>query len=403
VWATPWPICGVGYRLGPVAKDVTTGAASQAGPATPIRILHVASCSQRRGAELAALELADELDRLGHRNLVVALGRAFDGGQEPGLPPLGAWRRQGPPELALGAVRLRRLLAREPVDVVLAHGGWAAQVVALAVPFGGPLLVWQRILGWPDKVWGGVRRRWLSTVAHRFAAAVALTDDQEAELRCLGYRGPVWPIPNFRQPDRFRNLDRSVAARRLRAELGITEGTPLVGFIGHLVSQKRPERALEVLARLRSQGCPAHLVVTGTGPLRPELEARAERLGVHTGVTFLGQRHDVEWVLGGVDLALLTSEAEGVPGVAIEALMAGCPIVTVPVGGVTEVVEHGATGLVLDGDDPAVMAEAVAVLLADGETRGRMSRESRARTDRFSASAAAAVYAERMADALASH
>jgi glycosyltransferase involved in cell wall biosynthesis len=348
-----------------------------------------------------ALELADELDRLRHRNRVVALGRAFDGGQEPGLAPLGAWRRQGPPELVLGAVRLRRLLAREPVDVVLAHGGWAAQVVALAVPFGGPLLVWQRILGWPDNVWGGARRRWLSTVARRFAAAVALTDDQDAELRCLGYRGPVWLIPNFRQPDRFRDLDRSVAARRLRAELGIAEGTPLVGFVGHLVSQKRPERALDVLARLRSQGCPAHLVVTGTGPLRPELEARAERLGVRTGVTFLGPRHDVEWVLAGVDLALLTSEAEGIPGVAIEALMAGCPIVTVPVGGVTAVVEHGVTGLVLDGDDPAVMAEAVAGLLADGGTRGRMSRESRGRTDRFSASAAAAVYAERIADALA--
>jgi glycosyltransferase involved in cell wall biosynthesis len=383
--------------------DVMSSAAGEAVSATPIRILHVVSCSQRRGAELVALELADELNRLGHRNRVVALGRAFDGGQEPGLAPLGAWRRQGPLELVLGAVRLRRLLARDPVDVAAAHGGWAAQVVALAVPFsGGPLLVWQRILGWPDKVWGSVRRRWLSAVARRYAAAVALTDDQEAELRRLGYRGPVWLIPNFRQSDRFRDLDRSVAARRLRAELGIAEGTPLVGFVGHLVSQKRPERALEVLARLRSRGCPVHLVVAGTGPLRAELEARADRLGVHTGVTFLGQRRDVEWVLGGVDLALLTSEAEGIPGVAIEALMAGCPVVTVPVGGVTEVVEHGVTGLVLDGDDPAAMAEAVARLLADGETRERMSRESRARTDRFSASSAAAVYAERISEALAS-
>jgi glycosyltransferase involved in cell wall biosynthesis len=384
-----------------VVTDVTTGAASLPVPATPIRILHVVSCSQRRGAELVALELADELDGLGHRNRVVALGRAFDGGQEPGLAPLGAGRRQGPPELVLGAVRLRRLLAREPVDVVLAHGGWAAQVVALAVPFGGPLLVWQRILGWPDKVWGGVRRRWLSTVARRFDAAVALTDDQEAELRRLGYRGPVWLIPNFRQTDRFRDVDRPVAARRLRAELGVAEGTPLVGFVGHLVRQKRPERALDVLARLRSRGCPAHLVVAGTGPLRQGLEARAERLGIRTVVTFLGQRHDVEWVLGGVDLALLTSEAEGIPGVAIEALMAGCPIVAVPVGGVTEVVEHGVTGLVLDGDDPAVMAEAVAGLLADVETRGRMSHESRVRTDQFSASAAAAAYADRFTDALA--
>jgi glycosyltransferase involved in cell wall biosynthesis len=170
--------------------------------------------------------------------------------------------------------------------------------------------------------------------------------------------------------------------------------------VGHLVRQKRLDRALEVLALLPAQGCRAHLVVAGTGPLRAELEAHAERLGVAGDVTFMGHRDDVESVFGGVDLALLTSDAEGIPGVAIEALMAGCPMVTVPVGGVSEVVEHGVTGLVLQGDDPANMAAAVARLLADGETRTAMSQASCARTDRFSAAAAAAIYAERLTAAL---
>jgi glycosyltransferase involved in cell wall biosynthesis len=175
----------------------------------------------------------------------------------------------------------------------------------------------------------------------------------------------------------------------------------LIGFVGHLVRQKRVDRALEVLAHLGTRGCSAHLVVAGAGALRPDLEAQAERLGVAKAVTFLGQRHDVEWVLGAVDLALLTSEAEGIPGVAIEALMAGCPVVTVPVGGVTEVVEHGVTGLVLDGFEPAEMADAVVRLLEDDEARAAMSRESRSRTDRFSARTAAAVYAERLSGAVA--
>ena len=97
------------------------------------------------------------------------------------------------------------------------------------------------------------------------------------------------------------------------------------------------------------------------------LEAQAYRLGVADAVTFLGHRDDVEWVFGGVDLALLTSDAEGIPGVAIEALMAGCPMVTVPVGGVAQVVEVGVTGVVLGGFEPPEMAEAVARLLADDE------------------------------------
>jgi glycosyltransferase involved in cell wall biosynthesis len=348
-----------------------------------------------------ALELADELDRLGHRNRVVALAPAFDGRREPSLVPLGTSRGQRPPELVAGAWRVRRLLAVEPPDVVVAHGGWPTQVVALAIGRRGPLLVWQRILGFPDKMWRPLRRRWWSVVAGRVGAAVALTTDQEGELRRLGYRGPVWVIPNFRKPDRFRAIPRAVAAARLRAELGVPEGTPLLGFVGHLVRQKRPDRALDVVAQLRRRGCAAHLVVAGAGPLRTDLHAQALRLGLDGAVTFLGERADVEWLLSGVDLALLTSEAEGIPGVAIEAVMAGCPVVSVPVGGVAEVIEDGATGLVLDTDDPAAMAHAVARLLADDDAREALSRESRSRTDRFSASAAAAVYAERLTAALA--
>jgi len=368
---------------------------------TDMRILHVVSRSQRRGAELAALELADELDRLGHRNRVVALGPAFDGGQVPGLAPLGTARADGPRDLAAGAWRLRRMLAAEPVDVVLAHGGWPAAVAALAVRRSGPVLVWQRILGFPDRTWDGARRRAWAAVARRVDAAVALSEDHVTELRRLGYGGPVWVIPNFRNPDRFRHLDRPTAARRLRAELGIADGTSVVGFVGHLARQKRPDRALEVVARLLAEGCATHLVMAGTGPLRADLEALAARLGMTGSVTFLGQRDDVEWVMAGLDVMVLTSEAEGIPGVAIEALMAGCPVVTVPVGSVGEVVDDGRTGLVVDGDDPAVMAPAVARLLADDEARAVMSRECRSRIDRFSASAAAVAYAERFSDALA--
>src|SRR5262245_14920372 len=96
--------------------------------ATPhICVLHIVSHSHRRGSELAAMELADELDRLGHRNRVVALGPGLDGGKEPGLVPLGRSWKERPAELVWLAWRLRRELADAPVDVVVAHGGWPAE------------------------------------------------------------------------------------------------------------------------------------------------------------------------------------------------------------------------------------------------------------------------------------
>jgi glycosyltransferase involved in cell wall biosynthesis len=366
-----------------------------------MRILHLVSRSHVRGCELVALELADELDRLGHSNHVVALSRAFDRGLEPGLETLSRSAANSVRELPVWAWRLRRLLAEKPVDVVMAHGGWTPHVAALTVRRGGPLLVWQRILPFADKIWNPAMCRVQSAVARRFDAGVALTDDMADELRRLGFRGPVWTIPNFRKPDRFLAVDRDEAAARLRAEVGVPADVSLIGYVGHLIEQKRPDRLLDVMAHLRARDCPAHLVVAGSGPLAEDLVARAERLGVAGAVTFLGHRSDVEWVFGGVDLALLTSESEGIPGVAVEAVMSGCPMVTVPVGGVAEVIEDGVTGIVLDSFEPADMAEAVADLLADEDCRTAMSEAGRKRADGLSAAGTAAVYAERLAAALA--
>ncbi|MFP5256359.1 MAG: glycosyltransferase [Acidimicrobiia bacterium] len=391
----------VGGTVAAPAADDAAGSDEPAAPERPLRIVHLLARSHRRGAELVAVELADELDRKGHRNRLVALGPALGGGQEEGLVPLDASEGVGLRDLVVRVRALRRLLAEEPADVVLAHGGWAAQVAALAVPRPGPLLVWQRILSFPDQVWSPARRRWWRAVASRFDVGVALTDDLEDELRRLGFDRPVWVIPNSRQPDRFLALDRAAAAGRLRAELAVPDDVPLIGFVGHLVQQKRPERALEVVARLRDLGTDVHLVVAGDGPRRAALEVEARTRGLDGSVTFLGHRPDVEHVFGGVALALLTSEAEGIPGVAIEALMAGCPVVTVPVGGVAQVVADGVTGVVLERHDPSEMAQAVAALLADPARLAAMGEEARARTTSFTASATAAVYAERLSAALA--
>ena len=369
-------------------------------PPGSIRVLHLVSRSQVRGAELVAAELADELDRLGHRNRVVALAPAFDGSTQPHVSALSGSVGLSRRDMPVWVRRVRRLLAGEPVDVVLAHGGLAAEVGSLSVGRRGPLLVWQRILGFPDKAWGPVQRQVLAAVVRRVDAGVALTTDMADELRRLGFRGPIWTIPNFRKPDRFLAVDRAEAAARLRAEVSLPADVPLIGYVGHLIEQKRPERLLDVLALLRARDVDAHLVVAGSGPLAGDLAARAEQVGVGGSVTFLGHRPDVEWVFGGVDVALLTSESEGIPGVAVEAVMSGCPMVTVPVGGVAEVIDDGVTGLVLDGDDPAEMADAVAGLLADEPRRAAMSEAGRKRADGLSAVATATVYAERLTSAL---
>ena len=117
-------------------------------------------------------------------------------------------------------------------------------------------------------------------MCRRLDAAVALAPEMEHELRALGFTGPVWTIPNFRDPERFVAVDRAAASTQLRAELGLSPEPALLGLVGHLIEQKRPERAARRLARVHAIGADAHLVVAGTGPLETAFVAAA-RAGAH--------------------------------------------------------------------------------------------------------------------------
>jgi glycosyltransferase involved in cell wall biosynthesis len=358
-----------------------------------VRILHVVGTSRRRGAETFALELAAALDKCGHDNSLVALVPGPDGRSDPELPALTNTRRIRPIAAANGAWRLRRRLSRAAVDVVLAHGAASARAAALARRRGGPLTVWKRI---SPAAWRPVQRRWWRAIAKRMDAVVALTPQLGDEMRHLGYGGPVWLIGNARRPERFVAVDREHEAIGLRHDLAVGDDVPLLGFVGNLSREKRPERTLDVLAGVLAQGQSAHLVVVGDGPVRAEFEREVHRRRLDNSVSSLGHRPDVARLLGGLDVLLLTSDVEGIPGVAIEAQMAGCPVVTFPTGGVRDVLEDGVTGVVLDRPDTALMTEHVLRLVRCPDLRARMGNEGRQRADTFSTARVAEEYSDRL-------
>ncbi|MGQ0832487.1 MAG: glycosyltransferase family 4 protein [Microthrixaceae bacterium] len=365
-----------------------------------MRVVHVVTRSHRRGAEVVASELAAALDDRGHLDEVWAIARAADGKTTPGLPPLVSSTRLGLATYLRATWRLRRLMLRHPPDVLLAHGGSAAIVIAFGTWGINGLRVWQRILGLPVGDWGPIRRTFWRGVGRRFDGVVALTASMEAEMRALRYRGPVWTIPNARDPRRFEALDRAATAAALRAEIGSAPDVGVLGFVGHLVEQKQPELLVDVLDGVRRAGRPVHLVIAGDGARRGAVEQRVTELGLGRFVTLLGHRDDPELVYGGSDLVLITSADEGMPGVAIEAQMAGCPVVSFPVGGADEVVEEGVTGVILERPDVAAMVDRVVELLGDPARLQAMGVAARARSERFTIASAAAVYEERFASAL---
>lgn len=276
-------------------------------------------------------------------------------------------------------------------------------MTALASPRRGPALVTQTILGLAPRSFRGALGAVWRVTARRLDGAVALTPALGEELRRLGYRGPVWPLPNARRTDRFEGLDPARSRRRLVEELDLAPSVGLIGLVGYLVEQKRPERAVEVLARVRRSGVDAHLVVAGEGPLAGAVREAARAQDVEAHVSLLGHRSDVEEVLAGLDLLILTSEDEGIPGVVVEAAMAGCPVVTYPLGGIAEVVRDQVTGVVLASPSEADMADAVAALLGDRERCQAMAAAARDGAEAFSMRTIAPRYEALLREAVVGH
>ena len=175
--------------------------------------------------------------------------------------------------------------------------------------------------------------------------------------------------------------DDPAAAARLDAELGLG-GAPVVLAAGRLVTQKNHARFLDAAALVAAARPDVRFLLVGDGPLRGALEEQVRALGLGARVTLTGVRHDVPALLRRADLIAFSSDWEGLPLVALEALAAGTPVVSTPVEGMAELTAGGAATVIGEAT-AAALAEAITGLLAEpaaleerGE-RGRLHVEAR--------------------------
>jgi len=161
----------------------------------------------------------------------------------------------------------------------------------------------------------------------------------------------------------------STVSHALRNTLGIGDG-PVVLVVANLIPYKGHQYFLRAWVRIRERFPDASALLCGDGPARPALEAEARQLGVADSVRFLGTRADVPALLAQADVLVHPSTEEGFCNALIEAMAAGRPVVATDVGGNTEAVVAGETGLIVPARDAARLAEATIDVLARHD-RGR--------------------------------
>jgi glycosyltransferase involved in cell wall biosynthesis len=176
-------------------------------------------------------------------------------------------------------------------------------------------------------------------------------------------------------------LDRFVPAPRAEDAVARVE----VVSVGRLVEKKGFPDLLRACSVLSDGSTPYRLRVYGDGPLRGELTALRDELGLHEEVELVGERdgEDVLRAYQGADVFALTplvtadGDRDGVPNAIVEAMACGLPVVTTDAGGITEIVEHGVNGLLAQPGDVPAIARHLAELIGDASRRRTLGEAGR--------------------------
>jgi phosphatidylinositol alpha-1,6-mannosyltransferase len=282
--------------------------------------------------------------------------QAFDHSRWAMAAQLGRRLREVRPDLLLFThahllrlVRLTRLLRLGAKVAVLGHG----------------VEVWKEL---PQPI-----RGWMQS-AHAAVAPSAFTRNKMVEM-------------NGVSPGRISILHHGLDALW---QANGQPGGPLTGKrlltvtrLGLADTYKGVDVALRALPAVLQRHPTASYVIAGDGNDRPRLEKLAGELGIETHVEFCGEvsGSKLHSLYAGADVFVLPSQKEGFGIVFLEAMSYGLPVVAARAAGTLDVVQDGATGLLVTPEQPGALAEALNGLLADASRRRALGEAGRRRVE----------------------
>ena len=220
-------------------------------------------------------------------------------------------------------------------------------------------------------------RQWYSrnVITPRIDGAVGVGEKALQDYRNLyGFKGPGTAIPRAFDFNGFRQAE---SREQVRNRLGTDNSEKIVLFLGNITEQKRPDRFLKVFSRVCAVVPEAKAWIVGDGALRKKIAGIAQELGIGDKVTFWGYQSDVEPFITASDLLFISSDTEGVPGIALEAQYLEKPVVTTNAGDVEMVVRNGVSGYVCGKEDEEGLTNRITELLTHPELAAKMGKEGK--------------------------
>ena len=271
--------------------------------------------------------------------------------------------------------RLRSLIESRQPDLVHVHsrrgadkfGGWNARWA------GVPAVLTRRV--------ESAEFRTIALLKYQpYAAIIAISRAIERELKDnMGLSEQrIHYVASGVDTERFRPAEH---AGRLQALFGIPEHAITIGVIAQLIERKGHARLFDLLPPLIADNPNLHVLCFGQGPLADALSAQLDELGISANVHLAGFRGDLSRLLPELNVLAHPAEREGLGVAVLEAMSCGVAVVASDTGGLTDVVEHERTGLLVATEDERGWSDALRLLISDTDLRIRLGTLGRRRIE----------------------
>jgi len=365
-----WLFLGVSYALLPPrslpaeAPEVDWNEPSDSNEPNRIRVMYVFAALPVGGAEKLLYSELQGMDMRRFQPMVCCLSEKGPMGEriEASGVPVVALDRMKHKRFDLEMIRiLKNLMLRERIQVVHTHlydGGrygrlaaWRSGIPCIVATFHNVYVRRRPRIHLTNRLLGHISDR-----------IIAVSKSVKNDL--IHFDGlPPDKIQVLYNTIDFKAFQEPHDRQAVRGAYGIHDSDIVIGWVARLAKQKGHEFLLEAAHSMSETYPNLRLLLVGDGPLKQRLMEKARDLGIEQRVVFTGTSDQVPELLSAMDVFVLPSLWEGLPLVIGEAMAAGVPVVGTDVGGVSELIIDGKTGVLIPAGQPQAIREAVESIL----------------------------------------
>jgi len=217
--------------------------------------------------------------------------------------------------------------------------------------------------------------RWI--VKHVFSLGsriLVFTEEDRKKIALLAPNGKTEIFPNAVNVAEFTGKNDG-----FKSDRSIPEEGKIVLFISRLIKEKGVYDLIEAIPSVLKENDGAYFLFAGEGPERSRMEATCGQKGIENHVRFLGhiQQNDAKRAFASADIFVLPAcHPEGMPMAVLEALAAGLPVISTPLGAIPDIVKDGVNGFLVEPNAPDQIAEKIGLLLRREDLKKRIREEN---------------------------